>query len=164
MTQQTIPMDWSERVCREAAALTNSLESYGRTSPVRTIRQFAEEDLVIPDGDYQGQLFRVHRQPVHGLWFDEIDSGRWSRFAFVACQQSGKTLAGFVAPAMYHLFETQETVIVGLPTMDIARDKWEIDIKPAIEASRYARYLPCGKLNTTSERVISAERRSDRFL
>jgi hypothetical protein len=60
-------MDWSERVCREAAALTNSLESYGRTSPVRTIRQFAEEDLVIPDGDYQGQLFRVHRQPVHGL-------------------------------------------------------------------------------------------------
>ena len=135
-------MDWNERVCREAAALTNSLESYGRTSPVRTIRQFAEEDLVIPDGDYQGQLFRVHRQPVHGLWFDEIDSGRWSRFAFVACQQSGKTLAGFVAPAMYHLFETQETVIVGLPTMDIARDKWEIDIKPAIEASRYARYLP----------------------
>ncbi len=79
---------------------------------------------------------------MHGLWFDEIDSGRWSRFAFVACQQSGKTLAGFVAPAMYHLFETQETVIVGLPTMDIARDKWEIDIKPAIEASRYARYLP----------------------
>ncbi len=135
-------LDWRDYAQTPFEARCEHLAKYGRVSAVRTMRQFAEEDVVIPDGDFVGQLFRVRRQPVHGLWFDEIDSGHWSRFSFVACQQSGKTLAGFVIPAMYHLFETQETVIVGLPTMDIARDKWEVDIKPAIEASRFAEYLP----------------------
>jgi len=135
-------IDWRDYATNAPTARVQHLRQFGRVPSVRTMREFAEQDVVIPDGDYQGQLFRAHRQPVHGLWFDEIDSGNWSRFAFVACQQSGKTLAGFVTPTLYHLFETQETVIVGLPTMDIARDKWEIDIKPAIEASRFAEYLP----------------------
>ena len=135
-------INWTNYATPTAEAWQFCLRQYGRVPRIRSMRQFSEQELVIPDGDYQGQLFRSHRQPAHGLWFDEIDSGRWSRFAFVACQQSGKTLAGFVAPTLYHLFETQETVIVGLPTMDIARDKWEIDIKPAIEASRFAAYLP----------------------
>lgn len=134
--------NWTYHAKNPAAALRDAIRQYGRVPQVRTMRQFAEQEIVIPDGDFAGQIFRVHRQPAHGLWFDEIDSGRWSRFAFVACQQSGKTLAGFVAPIMYHAFELQETVIIGVPTMDLARDKWEVDIKPAIEASRFARYLP----------------------
>ena len=134
--------DWRSFATASNEAWAEAIRRYARVSPLRTIRQFAEQEVVIPDGDYKGQLFRCHRQPAHGLWFDEIDSGRWSRFAFVACQQSGKTLAGYVIPIMYHAFEVQETVIVGLPTMDIARDKWEVDIKPAIESSRFADLLP----------------------
>jgi phage terminase large subunit GpA-like protein len=134
--------DWISFATTSNEAWAEAIRRYARVSPLRTIRQFAEQEVVIPDGDYKGQLFRCHRQPAHGLWFDEIDSGRWSRFAFVACQQSGKTLAGYVIPIMYHAFEVQETVIVGLPTMDIARDKWEVDIKPAIESSRFAHLLP----------------------
>jgi len=134
--------DWRSFATTSNEAWAEAIRRYARVSPLRTIRQFAEQEIVIPDGDYKGQLFRCHRQPAHGLWFDEIDSGRWSRFAFVACQQSGKTLAGYVIPIMYHAFEVQETVIVGLPTMDIARDKWEVDIKPAIESSRFADLLP----------------------
>jgi len=134
--------DWRAFATTSNEAWVDAVRRYARVSPLRSIRQFAEQDVVIPDGDYKGQLFRCHRQPSHGLWFNEIDSGRWSRFAFVACQQSGKTLAGYVIPIMYHAFEVQETVIVGLPTMDIAKDKWEVDIKPAIEASRYAELLP----------------------
>ena len=134
--------DWRAFAYPANEAWKEAVRRYARVSPLRSIRQFAEQEVVIPDGDYKGQLFRCHRQPAHGLWFDEIDSGRWSRFAFVACQQSGKTLAGYVIPIMYHAFEIQETVIVGLPTMDIAKDKWEVDIKPAIEASRYADLLP----------------------
>ena len=134
--------NWIESADSYAQGWHEAIQRHGRISAIRPIRQFAEEDLVIPDGDFAGQLFRAYRQPAHGVWFDEIDSGRWSRFSFVACQQSGKTLAGFVAPTMYHLFETQETVIVGLPTMDIAGDKWNIDIKPAIAASRYSKFLP----------------------
>jgi phage terminase large subunit GpA-like protein len=43
---------------------------------------------------------------------------------------------------MYHLFELQETVIIGLPTMQMAQDKWTEDLLPAIEASRYCELLP----------------------
>jgi len=139
---QQMATDWRAFATPAHEAWAEAVRRFARVSPLRTVRQFAEQEVVIPDGDYKGQLFRCHRQPAHGLWFDEIDSGRWSRFAFVACQQSGKTLAGYVIPIMYHAFEVQETVIVGLPTMDIARDKWEVDIKPAIEASRYADLLP----------------------
>lgn len=56
--------------------------------------------------------------------------------------QSGKTLAAFVIPTMYHLFEIGETVIVGLPSMDMAADKWKKDFAPAIEASRYRDLIP----------------------
>lgn len=139
---QQMATEWRSFAAASNEAWLEAVRRYARVSPLRSIRQFAEQEVVIPDGDYKGQLFRCHRQPAHGLWFDEIDSGRWSRFAFVACQQSGKTLAGYVIPIMYHAFEVQETVIIGLPTMDIAKDKWEVDIKPAIESSRFAELLP----------------------
>jgi phage terminase large subunit GpA-like protein len=150
-------LNWTDHAKPPSAALRDAIGRYGRVPQVRGIREFAEQEIVIPDGDFAGQMFRVHRQPAHGLWFDEIDSGRWSRFAFVACQQSGKTLAGFVAPIMYHAFELQETVIIGVPTMDLARDKWEVDIKPAIEASRFAQYLPvtgAGSRGGTPELIV----------
>lgn len=134
--------NWTDYAQPAHTAWRDAIRLYGRVPRIRSVREFATQEVVIPDGDYQGQLWRAHRQPAHALWFDEIDSGKWSRFAFVACQQSGKTLAGFVVPTLYHLFELQETVIVGLPTMDIARDKWEVDLKPAIEASRFRDYLP----------------------
>ena len=56
--------------------------------------------------------------------------------------QSGKTLACFVIPLLYHLFELHETVICGLPDMDMAGDKWREDILPVIERSRYRDLLP----------------------
>jgi phage terminase large subunit GpA-like protein len=43
---------------------------------------------------------------------------------------------------MYHLFEVGETVICGLPIADMAGDKWNEDLLPAIEASRYRDLLP----------------------
>lgn len=154
---QLADLNWTEHAQPACYALRDAIRKYARVPAVRTMRQFAEQEIVIPDGDFANQMFRVHRQPAHGLWFDEIDSGRWSRFAFVACQQSGKTLAGFVAPIMYHAFELQETVIIGVPTMDLARDKWEVDIKPAIEASRFAQYLPttgAGSRGGTPELIV----------
>jgi hypothetical protein len=43
---------------------------------------------------------------------------------------------------LYHLFEIGETVICGLPDMDMAADKWREDILPAVESSRYRELLP----------------------
>ena len=109
---------------------------------MRTMRRFAEDEIVLPSGPFAGNRFRVHRQPFTGLWFDEVDSGRWSRFVATGPTQSGKTIACFVIPLLYHLFEYGETVICGLPDMDMATDKWREDLLPIIERSRYRDQLP----------------------
>jgi hypothetical protein len=113
-----------------------------RPHRLRTMRVFAEEEVVIPDGPYAGRRFRCSRQPYTALWFDQVDSGCWPRCVATGPTQSGKTLACFVVPLLYHLFEIQETVICGLPDMDMAGDKWREDILAAIERSRYRDLLP----------------------
>ena len=106
------------------------------------MRAFAEQEVIIPDGPYPGRQFLCSRQPYTGLWFDELDSGRWSRCVATGPTQSGKTLSAFVIPLLYHLFELEETVICGLPDMDMAADKWREDILPVIDRSRYRDLLP----------------------
>lgn len=115
-----------------------------RAPRLRSMRQFAEQEIVIPDGPFEGRRFNCDRQPYAKLWFDAVDSQLWNRFAAVGPTQSGKSLTCFIIPAMYHLFEIGETVICGLPTMEIAKDKWREDLLPAIEQSRYRDLLPRG--------------------
>src|SRR5690242_9240513 len=64
-----------------------------RPRRLRSMREFAEQEIVIPDGPFQGRRFRCDRQPYTGLWFDAVDSGRWSRYVATGPTQSGKTLA-----------------------------------------------------------------------
>jgi len=124
-------------------AEAKALLAHSRSRVVRAMRDAAEHDLVIPEGKYKGSRFRSEVQPWSRLLLDEIDSGRWRRFAITGCVQSGKSLVGFVWPTMYHLFEVGEPVIVGVPNLDvIGRNKWENELRPAIAASRFAKYLP----------------------
>lgn len=109
---------------------------------VRPIGRWIEEELVLPSGPYKGERYRHRRHPASRLWFEALESRRWNRFAASGPTQNGKTLMCYVAPVMYHLFELQETVIIGLPTMQMAQDKWTEDLLPAIEASRYRELLP----------------------
>lgn len=113
------------------------------TAPiVRTCSEWVEQEIILPNGPFGGERYRHHRHPVSRLWFAEIDSGRWTRFAATGPTQNGKSLMCYVAPVLYHLFEIGETVIVGLPSMDMANDKWQQDFRPVIEASRYRDLLP----------------------
>ena len=83
------------------------LESFlaqARPRALRTMRAFAEEEIVIPDGPYEGRRFRCSRQPYTALWFDHVDSGTWSRCVATGPTQSGKTLACFVIPLLNHLY------------------------------------------------------------
>lgn len=113
-----------------------------RAQVVRPISQWVEDELIIPNGPFRSERFRHRRHPASRLWFEALDSGHWNRFAATAPTQNGKTLMCYVAPVIYHLFELQETVVIGLPTMTMAQDKWQEDLLPAIEASRYADLLP----------------------
>lgn len=69
-------------------------------------------------------------------------SGLWRRRATTGPVQSGKSLTAYIIPILYHLFEVREDVICGLPTLDMAEVKWEKDLKPVIEASRFRDLLP----------------------
>ncbi|MEZ6130522.1 MAG: hypothetical protein R3C59_17690 [Planctomycetaceae bacterium] len=75
-------------------------------------------------------------------FLDEIDTGRWSRVAATGPTQNGKTLMCYVIPVLYHLFELNETVIVGLPSIDMANDKWTEDFLPVIQVSECASLIP----------------------
>ena len=131
-----------------------------RPRRMRSMREFAEREIVIPDGPYVGRRFRCDRQPYTGLWLDAVDSGAWSRFVATGPTQSGKTLSCFVIPLLYHLFELEETVICGLPDMDMAGDKWREDILPAIEQSRYRNLLPSRGGGSRGGRVESLQFRN----
>lgn len=126
-------------------ALRDEFRSFftlARTPRVRPLTQWATEELVIPEGPFEGRRWRPHRQPYARHIFAEMERPRWNRFVNYGCVQSGKSLHAWVTPAVYHLFERRESVIAFVPTMDISRDKWEQEIKPVILRSRYADELP----------------------
>jgi hypothetical protein len=108
----------------------------------RPISQFACEEIVIPSGPYKDQSFSFEFQPFVRLLFDLIEQGHFCRYAVTGTTQAGKSLNALVIPVMYHLFEIGEDVIVGIPQMEMAMEKWKKDFLPVIEKSRYADLLP----------------------
>jgi phage terminase large subunit GpA-like protein len=128
-----------------------------RTPKLRTMRQFAEEEIILPTGPFAGRRFRVDRNPVIGLLFDEVDSGKWSRIASTGPRQSGKSLGTFVIPTLYHLFEIGETVIMGVPTLEMAGDKWAEDLLPVIKRTKYAGLLPKAGAGSKGGKVTRIE-------
>lgn len=107
---------------------------------LRPFYRWCQEELIIPDGPYKDMRFQPNRQPYTKLLMDQI--GKWRRHCITGPTQSGKSLTAFVAPIMWHLFERGENVICGVPSGDMVGNKWQNDIKPAIEASRYRKLLP----------------------
>lgn len=111
-------------------------------TPWRPIDKFAQEEIILPTGPYEGYGFKVDRQPYARLFFDEINKGCWQEIAATGPSQSGKTLVCFVIPIMWHVFELRESVIVFAPDEDICKEKWQRDILPVIKKTRYRKYLP----------------------
>lgn len=118
------------------------LDLFGEQRPqrLRSYFEWVQDELIIPDGPYKGMRFKAERQPYTRLLMTE--AGKWRRHVFTGPTQSGKSLSAFVGPIMWHLFERGENVICGVPSGDMVKNKWLNDIKPAIDASRYRKWLP----------------------
>lgn len=128
------------------------------------MREFAEQEIILPTGPYEGRRFSVARQPVAGLFLDAIDAGGFKRHAMTGPAQSGKSLIGFVIPTLYYLFEVKADVILGLPSMELAADKWRDDLLPVIERSRYRDQLPKRGSGSKGGKVVAVKFRNGRVL
>jgi phage terminase large subunit GpA-like protein len=115
---------------------------HSKAPRLRLFSEFVAQEIVLPDGPFEGRKFRWERQPFTRLYASLVDSGFWTRYAVTGCTQSGKSLISFASPILYHLFEIGETVVVGLPDMDMAQDKWSESILPVIERTRYRDLMP----------------------
>jgi phage terminase large subunit GpA-like protein len=112
-----------------------------RTPRLRSIMDWAEQEVIVPDGPFKDLSYRLKRIPWNRLLLQEIASRRWRRYVVVGCVQSGKTFTSLVLPVIYHLHEIGETVIVGIPSEDMAAEKWLVDFQPVFEASPRLREL-----------------------
>lgn len=113
-----------------------------RAPRVRGLVEWGADEIVLPDGPYAGMRWDPDVQPVLRLALEEIDSGRWRRYAVMGPVQSGKTLTFWVIPMCHRLFELKETTIAAVPKGDMAHDKWKEDIEPVIKKTQYAGLMP----------------------
>jgi hypothetical protein len=106
---------------------------------IRPILEFAEQELILPEGKHEGTRYRASTLPWQKLWLSEIDrtnadgSARWRRFVLTACVQGGKTLVGWVLIILWHIFEWKENFGAGVPSGDQSFDKWRLELLPAIK-------------------------------
>lgn len=151
-------MAWLASIRQTWAALRDA----AKVQPLRTLRQFAEQEIILPTGPFEGRPFRAARHPVAGLLLDEAP--RWRRVAITGPGQDGKSLCGLVIPTLYHLFEVNEDVIIGLPNEEMAADKWRDDILPAIEASKFRELMPRRGGGSRGGKVLAIKFRNGRVL
>lgn len=116
-----------------------------RRPAFRSMRDFAEQEIKIPTGEYEGSRFNCRRQPFAALWFASIT---WAlsfgihRFMAGGPTQTGKTLLCFAIPALFYAIEMGERVMIGVPDLNMSADKWSDDLLPVIEQTRYRELLP----------------------
>jgi len=108
----------------------------------RALQPFAEAEFRLPKGPRKGLMYETSYAPFNKFIFDAIENPYWRKIAILGPTQNGKTTISTNIPLLYFLFEKKEDVIFGLPTMEMAFGMWNEKLKPVIEDSRYAGFLP----------------------
>jgi phage terminase large subunit GpA-like protein len=109
---------------------------------VRSIAEWAEDEIIIPTGPFEGLKFKMDRQPVAHLLYNEFNNPHFQEYSVVGSTQTGKSFLGFALPVCWLLCEKKEDVIIAAPTKEILADKVKRDIYPILEASKYADIIP----------------------
>lgn len=116
-----------------------------RAPRVRSLIEFAEQEIVLPTGQYKGQKWRADRLPWNRLLFEELDSRRWIQIIGTGPTQSGKTQGFFTIPILHQVYEERENTVIGLPDDDMGDKKYKTDLLPIMQASpNLSRLIPSG--------------------
>jgi len=116
-----------------------------KTQPVRSMTEFAAAEMILPydGGPFEGERLRWETQPFSRLLYEQFDDPRWQEIMVTGPSQSGKTFLCFVTPIVYVAAELRKNMVVAVPDMAMADDKWRIDIKPVFAASpKLSQLLP----------------------
>lgn len=122
---------------------------------VRPIGEWAEKEIVIPSGPFEGYPYSLETLPYAPLLLNEF--GKWAKHVVTGPSQAGKSLNAFVLVIMYYVFEKQMDVIVGIPDLNMSGDKWN-DIESVISKSSYKHLLPKkGQGSKGASKVVKIE-------
>lgn len=129
---------------RKLDRLVGRFETAFRPQRIRSFVEFAEKEIRLPDGPRKDMRYKASFMPFSRYILEEFHRGRFQEFWGSGPVQASKTLHFFVIPALYHLFEIGEKVILGAPTVDMAKAAYRERILPAINktVSKYWKFLP----------------------
>lgn len=125
-----------------ALAVFENFNELARIPLIRNMLDWAEQEIILPDGPFKGHRFKASRQPATRLYLHALSHLGYRQNLQLGPSQGGKTLTGSVIPLAYNNFELKETAVFGVPDGKIARDKYSIDIKPVLDATQYADLMP----------------------
>lgn len=110
---------------------------------IRTFVEFAEEEISLPDGPRMNLRYKTSFMPFSRFILDEFHHGKYQEFWGSGPVQASKTLHFFVIPALYHLFEIGEHIILGAPTVAMAKGAYLQRILPVIRKNaKFFDFLP----------------------
>ena len=102
---------------------------------LRSRIEFAKQEIIIPEGPFEGKRWRPGFQPYTAKALALMDESDLRNYRFTGSVQSGKSFLGLIN-VLWHLFERCEDVGYAVPDLDqSARDKWKLEFVPTIEAS-----------------------------
>src|SRR6056297_1128518 len=98
---------------------------------INSNREYAAT-VTLPDGDFAGTKYNPDIHPAQKIIFDMLDDGAtW--LTILKPVQDGGSLATFV-PIMRRAHLLAQTVILGYPTKEKAKDAWTTKVLPMLEA------------------------------
>lgn len=109
---------------------------------LRTMREFAAEEIELSDGEYVGEAFDPTFQRWVGLLLDMFDLAEFVEYWISGPRQTGKTLVTLIIPLMYHLFARRENCIMLAPTDKIAWGVFDEKVLPTILKSGFGHLMP----------------------
>lgn len=120
-----------------------SLFASARPTRVRTLREFAEAEIIMPPGGpLAGTRYRADYMAWQPLVLDLVESRQFRRVFASGPRQGGKTTLFYSLPILYYLFELRENVNVGVPDIAMAQQIYCEKILPVIARTRYRDLLP----------------------
>lgn len=126
------------------ALATHNRRRAANIRPPRAARSFEDfaRTIRLPDGPSAGKLWVPETEPTQIASLRARDSGKFNWFIYVAPSQRGKTLKGILSPTLWAICERRESVGYILPNLDKLTQNWEGKIRPAIEGTGFALWLP----------------------